>query len=83
LDDKIKILKREISTVMATVNPEITLVFKNIFTKTVLEIIKAYLIAMDLQKATPKKLTKLFRHVQGNNFNDDGVPLEGKRPSIS
>jgi len=71
LDDKIKTIKREISTVMATVNPEITLVFKNIFTKTALEIIKAYPTAVDLQKATPKKLTKLFRHVKGNNFSDE------------
>jgi len=71
LDDKIKGIKREISTVMATVNPEITLVFKNIFTKTALEIIKAYPTAVELQKATPKKLTKLFRHIKGNNFNDE------------
>jgi len=71
LDDKIKTIKREISTVMATVNPEITLVFKNIFTKTALEIIKAYPTAVELQKATPKKLTKLFRHIKGNNFNDE------------
>lgn len=71
LDDKIKTIKREISTVMATVNPEITLVFKNIFTKTALEIIKVYPTAVDLSKATPKKLTRLFRHIQGNNFSDE------------
>jgi len=71
LDDKIKTIKREVSTVMATVNPEITLVFKNIFTKTALQIIKAYPTAVDIQKATPKKLTRLFRHIQGNNFNDE------------
>ncbi len=70
LDKKIKTIKREISTVMATVNPEITLVFKNIFTKTALEIIKAYPTAIELQKATPQKLTKLFRHIKGNNFNE-------------
>jgi transposase len=71
LDDKIKTIKREISTVMATVNPEITSVFKNIFTKTALEIIKVYPTAVDISKATPKKLTRLFRHIQGNNFNDE------------
>lgn len=71
LDDKIKTIKREISTVMATVNPEITLVFKNIFTKTALEIIKVYPTAVDLSKATPKKLTRVFRHIKGNNFNDE------------
>jgi transposase len=59
LDDKIKSIKREISTVMATVNPEITLVFKNIFTKTALEIIKAYPTAVELQKATPKLAKRL------------------------
>jgi len=71
LDDKIKTIKREISTVMATVNPEITKVFPNIFSKTALEIIKVYPTAVDVSKATPKKLTKLFRHIKGNNFNED------------
>jgi len=71
LDDKIKTIKREISTVVATGNPEITLVFKNIFTKTALEIIKVYPTAVNLSKATPKKLTRLFRHIQGNNFSDE------------
>jgi len=71
LSDKIKTIKREISTVMATVNPEITKVFPNIFTKTALEIIKVYPTATDVQKATPKKLTRLFRHIKGNNFSEE------------
>ena len=71
LSDKIKSIKREISTVMAIVNPEITRVFPNIFSKTAIEIIKAYPTAVDISKATPKKLTKLFRHIKGNNFNED------------
>lgn len=69
LDDKIKTIKREISTVVATVNPEIEKVFPNIFTKTAIAIIKAYPTAMDIQKATPAKLTKIFRHIKGNNFS--------------
>ncbi len=71
LSDKIKTINREISTVMATVNPEITKVFPNIFTKTALAIIKVYPTAVDIQKATPKKLAKIFRHIKGNNFNDE------------
>ena len=71
LADKIKTIKREISTVMATVNPEITRVFPNIFTKTALAVIKVYPTAVEMQKATPKKLTKLFRHIKGNNFSED------------
>jgi len=71
LSDKIKTIQREISTVMATVNPEITKVFPNIFTKTALATIKAYPTAVDIQKTTPKKLTKLFRHIKGNNFNEE------------
>jgi len=71
LNDKIKTINREISTVMATVNPEITKVFPNIFTKTALAIIKVYPTAVDIQKATPKKLAKIFRHIKGNNFNDE------------
>jgi len=71
LMDKIKTIKREISTVMATVNPEISKVFPNIFTKTALEMIKAYPTATDIAQATPKKLTRLFRHIKGNNFSED------------
>ena len=71
LEKKIKTIKREISTVMATVNPEISRVFPNIFTKTALAIIKVYPTATDMQKATPKKLTRLFRHIKGNNFSED------------
>lgn len=71
LSDKIKTIKREISTVVATVNPEITKVFPNIFTKTAIAIIKAYPTSVDISKSTPKKLTKIFRHIKGNNFNDE------------
>jgi len=71
LADKIKTIKREISTVMATVNPEITRVFPNIFTKTALAVIKVYPTSTQMSKATPKKLTKLFRHIKGNNFSED------------
>ena len=60
LDDKIKTIKREISTVVATVNPEIEKVFPNIFTKTAIAIIKSYPTAMDISKATP--LILYIRH---------------------
>jgi len=56
---------------LATVNPEITRVFPNIFTKTALEVIKAYPTATHLAQATPKKLIRLFRHVKGNNLSED------------
>jgi len=75
LNKKIKSIKREISTVMATVNPEISKVFPNIFTKTALAIIKAYPTATEVQKATPKKLTRLFRHIRGNNFSEEKAKL--------
>jgi transposase len=75
LDEKIKTIQREISTVMAIVNPEITLVFKNIFTKTALAIIKEYPTAKDLQTTTSKKLCKLFRNIKGNNFNEDKAKI--------
>ena len=75
LDKKIKSIKREISTVMATVNPEISKVFPNIFTKTGLAIIKAYPTATDIATATPKKLTRLFRHIKGNNFSEEKAKL--------
>jgi len=75
LEKKIKTIKREISTVMATVNPEIGRVFPNIFTKTALAIIKVYPTATDMAKATPKKLTRLFRHIKGNNFSEDKAKL--------
>ena len=75
LDKKIKSIKREISTVMATVNPEISKVFPNIFTKTGLAIITAYPTATDIATATPKKLTRLFRHIKGNNFSEEKAKL--------
>ena len=75
LDEKIKTIQREISTVVAIVNPEITLVFKNIFTKTAMAIIKEYPTAKDLQQTTPKKLCKIFRHIKGNNFNEDKAKI--------
>ena len=71
LDDKIKTIKREISTVMAIINPEISNILPNIFTKTAIAIIKEYPTAKDLQKATPKKLCKVFRNIKGNNFNEE------------
>lgn len=71
LDDKIKTIKREISTAMAIVNPEINNVLPNIFTKTALAIIKEYPTAKDLQETTPKKLCKIFRNIKGNNFNEE------------
>ena len=70
LDDKIKTIKREISTVVATTNPEIEKVFPNIFTKTALVIIKEYPTSVDLKKATIKRLLKLFRNIKGSNFNE-------------
>ena len=30
---------------------------------------------MDISKATPQKLTKIFRHIKGNNFNDEKAKL--------
>jgi len=71
LMEKMKTIKREISTVMATVNPEIAKFFPNIFTKTALVVINQYPTATHLCKATPKKLTRLFRHIKGNNFSED------------
>jgi len=71
LDDKIKTIKREISTVMAIVNPEINNILPNIFTKTAIAIIKEYPTAKDLQETTPKKLCKVFRNIKGNNFNEE------------
>ena len=71
LDEKIKTIKREISTVMAIVNPEINNILPNIFTKTAIAIIKEYPTAIDLQSTTPKKLCKVFRNIKGNNFNED------------
>jgi len=75
LNEKIKTIKREISTVIAIVNPEITKVFPNIFTKTAMAIIKEYPTAIDLQKTTPKKLCKIFRHIKGNNFNEEKAKI--------
>ena len=39
--------------------------------QTAISIIKVYPTAIDIGKATPKKLTKIFRHIKGNNFNEE------------
>lgn len=70
LDDKIKTIKREISTVIAITNPEITQVFPNLFTKTALVIIKEYPTSVDFKNTSIKRLLKLFRGIKGNNFNE-------------
>lgn len=71
LDDKIKTIKREISTIMAIVNPQINNILSNIFTKTAIAIIEEYPAAKGLQETTPKKLCKVFRNIKGNNFNEN------------
>ncbi len=69
LNEKIKNIKREISTMIALVNPEITEVFPNIFSKSALIILQEYPTATELKSASPEKLTRLFRRVKGNNFS--------------
>ena len=61
--------KKRVPVIFEGVNPEIEKVFPNIFTKTAIAIIKSYPTAMDISKATPEKLTKIFRHIKGNSFN--------------
>jgi len=69
IENKIKNIKREISTAIAVANPEITEVFPNIFSKTALILLSNYPTATELKKALPEKLVKLFRKVKGNNFS--------------
>jgi len=44
-------------------------------TKTAIAIIKEYPTAKDLQITTTKKLCKIFRHIKGNNFNEDKAKI--------
>ena len=69
IENKIKNIKREISTAIAVVNPEITEVFPNIFSKTTLILLSKYPTATELKSASPEKLVRLFRKIKGNNFS--------------
>lgn len=66
----LKNYKKELSELLCVVFPEYEKVFKNIFSKTSLTLLKHYPTAFHFKKATPKKLVKLFRNIKGNNFNE-------------
>jgi transposase len=66
----LKNYKKELSELLCVVFPEYEKVFKNIFSKTSLTLLKHYPTAFHFKKTTPKKLVKLFRNIKGNNFNE-------------
>jgi len=67
----LKNYKKQLSELLCVVFPEYETLFKNIFSKTSLTLLKNYPTAFHFKKATPKKLVKLFRGIKGNNFNEE------------
>ena len=66
----LKTYKKQLSELLCVVFPEYETIFKNIFSKTSLTLLKNYPTAFHFKKASPKKLVKLFRNIKGNNFNE-------------
>lgn len=67
----LKNYKKQLSELLCVVFPEYETLFKNIFSKTSLTLLKNYPTAFHFKKATPKKLIKLFRGIKGNNFSEE------------
>jgi len=67
----LKNYKKQLNELLCVVFPEYETLFKNIFSKTSLTLLKNYPTAFHFKKATPKKLVKLFRGIKGNNFNEE------------
>ena len=67
----LKTYKVQLSELIYVVFPEIENVFKNLFTKTSLLILKHYPTAYHFKKTTPKKLLKLSKSIKGSNFNEE------------
>lgn len=70
IKEKLKSLKRETSSLLAVVFPELEKVIKDLFSVTGLILLAKYPTAKHLEYANEKRVLKLFRNIKGNNFNE-------------
>lgn len=67
--EKLKSLKRETSSLLAVVFPELEKVIKDPFSVTGLILLEKYPTAKHFEYVSEKRVLKLFRNIKGNNFN--------------
>ena len=69
LQDELKKHKRQLSTLLAVVFPEMEQVIKDPFSVSGLALLEKYPTAMHYKYASPERILKIFRNIKGNNFN--------------
>lgn len=69
LDNQIKALKRKVQTVLTVTFPEFETIIKDPFSVSGMALLEKYPTAKHYEYASPKRILKTFRGIQGNNFN--------------
>ncbi len=84
LQDELKKHKRQVSTLLAVVFPEMEQVIKDPFNITGLALLEKYPTAKHYHHASVDRILKTFRGIKGNNFNEEKANklLELSRHSI-
>ena len=75
IKDKLKSLKRETSSLLAVVFPELDKVIKDPYNVSGLILLEKYPTAKHFEYVTVDRILKLFRKVKGNNFNEAKAQL--------
>lgn len=84
LQDELKKHKRQVSTLLAVVFPEMEQVIKDPFNVTGLALLEKYPTAKHYHHASVERILKTFRGIKGNNFNEQKAKklLELARHSV-
>ena len=84
LQDELKKHKRQVSTLLAVVFPEMEQVIKDPFNITGLALLEKYPTAKHYHHASVERILKTFRGIKGNNFNEQKAQklLELARHSV-
>jgi len=69
LQDELKKHKRQVSTLLAVVFPEMEQIIKDPFSVSGLALLEKYPTAMHYKYASAQRILKIFRNIKGNNFN--------------
>lgn len=75
IKDKLKSLKRETSSLLAVVFPELEKVIKDPYNVSGLILLEKYPTAKHFEYVSVERILKLFRNVKGNNFNEAKAQL--------
>ena len=69
LKDELKKHKRQLSSLLSVVFPEMEQIIKDPFSVTALTLLEKYPTPKHYKYASPQRILKLFRNIKGNNFN--------------